>query len=141
MLWLEYESSQTVTKQLVQEVVCGIYQLIKPSPVAAEDWNNDSGIAIIAFDGTHDDFSSSDNSDYPSINDLVTGLSLDQHSVQEQDHPVIDISQHAYQLSANERPRRGEQGCTDDTGGASNAANSGADSRRNEESATSSANR
>ena len=78
MLWLEYESSQTVTKQLVQEVVCGIYQLIKPSPVAAEDWNNDSGIAIIAFDRTHDDFSSSDNSDYPSINDLVTGLSLDQ---------------------------------------------------------------
>lgn len=85
MLWLEYESSQTVTKQLIQEVVYRTYQLIKPSPVAAEDWNNNGGIAIIAYDGTHDDFSSSDNSDYLSINDLVAGLSLDQHSVQEQD--------------------------------------------------------
>lgn len=54
-------------------------------------------------------------------------------------NPVTDTSQRAYHLSANER-HRVEQGCTDAMEGVSNAANSDADSRRNEELAASSAN-
>src|SRR5579864_6757852 len=55
MLWVEYESSEKITKELVQEVVHRLYDLVIPWPVAAEDSKERDGINIIAYDGFRED--------------------------------------------------------------------------------------
>ena len=59
MLWIEYESSEVITKDVIKDVVI-INKLLYPTPVAAEDQKPD-GFGIIAYDG-YSDYSNPDES-------------------------------------------------------------------------------
>jgi hypothetical protein len=50
MLWIQYKSSETVTKDLIQEIVFNIHKLLSPTPVAAKD-QTINGFGIFAYDG------------------------------------------------------------------------------------------
>jgi hypothetical protein len=50
MLWIEYESSEFVTKDLVRDVLVNVNNLLYPTPIAAEDQRAD-GFGIFAYDG------------------------------------------------------------------------------------------
>jgi len=50
MLWIEYESSELVTKELVRDVLVNVNDLLYPTPIAAEDQRPD-GFGVLAYDG------------------------------------------------------------------------------------------
>jgi len=50
MLWIEYESSELVTKELVRDVLVNVNNLLYPTPIAAEDQRPD-GFGVLAYDG------------------------------------------------------------------------------------------
>ena len=63
MLWVEYESSDIINKQVVTDVVHRLSQLVFPHPVAAED-QRINGLHIIAYDSLEEASSSEDSEEF-----------------------------------------------------------------------------
>jgi hypothetical protein len=63
MLWIEYESSESVPKEVIGEVIKNIQRLMYRTPVAAED-QNPNGFGIFAYDG-YDTWNDGENDDPP----------------------------------------------------------------------------
>lgn len=50
MVWIEYEGSEVVTRDLVRDVLVNVHKLLYPIPIAAED-QKPNGFGIFAYDG------------------------------------------------------------------------------------------
>src|SRR5271170_7624412 len=102
MLWVEYESSETVNKQVVQDVISKLVDLVSPTPVAAEDYRV-CGIGIIASDECGNSASSDSSSGEPDVQEeldveplLKRGIvaSTDSNAATDADNGSGDTSRH-----------------------------------------------